>query len=396
MALRGSAENIVSLIPNDLIRSENGCKLILEKLDALFLPDKFEKCFWPYRALKLIQRAPNVKIRDFIIQFEQTYLEFESVNSSLPDTIVGYDLLTACMLTKSQIMMVKAALGNDDSYKNMKATLKRMFAEDDRKESESPLKNDSDIIEDKTFYLEEKSKDEATGSDTLYAAGRRPYRGRGGTFRNNRGGRSNRRNFRPYDRHRINPVGRDGKPSTCVVCRSIYHYVRECPNASEKNYDKDRDNSHPVKFTCFVGCTADQENNKIQELVDETRGHAILDSGCSNTVCGEHWMSKFIENLSDEERGMIKIKPSSQTFTFGDGKTVRSKRKVTIPCWMGGTSGEITTDVVDCNIPLLLSRRSMKAVGFILYFKKDEVIVNNRHIKLKVTKSGHYALPISL
>jgi len=172
--------------------------------------------------------------------------------------------------------------------------------------------------------------------------------------------------------------------------------MSESPNATEKSYDNDRDNTHPVKFTMFVGCTSCQETNKLNDLVEESRGYAILDSGCSNTVCGENWMTKFIENLGDEERGMIKIEPSSQTFTFGDGKTVNSKRKVTIPCWMGGISGRVTTDVVDCNIPLLLSRRSMKTVGFMLNFKKDTVTVNNRHIKLKVTKSGHYALPISL
>ena len=92
----------------------------------------------------------------------------------------------------------------------------------------------------------------------------------------------------------------------------------------------------------------------------------------------------------------MKIEPSNQTFTFGDGEKVKSKRKVTITCWMGGIPGQVVTDVVDCNIPLLLSRRSMKAVGFMLNFKKDEVTVNNCQIRLKITKSGHYALPISL
>ena len=50
----------------------------------------------------------------------------------------------------------------------------------------------------------------------------------------------------------------------------------------------------------------------------------------------------------------------------------------------------------NCNIPLLLSNKSMEAVGFIWDFRKCEMKVNNRYIKLKRTKSGHYALPISL
>ena len=65
---------------------------------------------------------------------------------------------------------------------------------------------------------------------------------------------------------------------------------------------------------------------------------------------------------------------------------------------MGGVEGQLTTDVVDCNIPLLLSKRSMKSVGMILDFKNDKATVGKerRDIKLKITKSGHYALPLSL
>ena len=63
---------------------------------------------------------------------------------------------------------------------------------------------------------------------------------------------------------------------------------------------------------------------------------------------------------------------------------------------MGGQRGIIITDVVECNIPLLLSRRTMKRVEMKLNFRNDVVNVNGRDIKLKVTKSGHYALPLSL
>ena len=58
--------------------------------------------------------------------------------------------------------------------------------------------------------------------------------------------------------------------------------------------------------------------------------------------------------------------------------------------------GRITTDVVDCNIPLLLSRKAMKNAGMVLDFRKDVISINGATIPLKTTKSGHYALPISL
>ena len=100
----------------------------------------------------------------------------------------------------------------------------------------------------------------------------------------------------------------------------------------------------------FVGCTSNQENEKLQQLVSESKGYALLDSGCTNTVCGEVWMDNFVEKGNNT-------------------------------CWIGGLPGEVTTDVVDCNIPLSLSNKSMEAVGFIWDFKKHEVKVNNRCIK---------------
>ena len=54
---------------------------------------------------------------------------------------------------------------------------------------------------------------------------------------------------------------------------------------------------------------------------------------------------------------------------------------------IGGLKGKVVTDVVDCDIPLLLSKKSMKSVGMILNFKDDSVNVKNRNIKLRSTTS---------
>ena len=172
--------------------------------------------------------------------------------------------------------------------------------------------------------------------------------------------------------------------------------MADCPHAKE--FKKTLEKKANVGFSMFVGCASSKKSDNLQTLVSESKGYAILDSGCSTTVCGQKWLDDFIDTLSDEERSQITIQPSAQTFTFGDGNTVVSKRKITLPCWMGGVEGKVTTDVVDCNIPLLLSRQSMKATEMILDFKNDKIMVgrNKREIKLKVTKSGHYGLPLKL
>ena len=178
-----------------------------------------------------------------------------------------------------------------------------------------------------------------------------------------------------------------------MICKSIYHYARECPNAEDKDSEiTETYNSMDAQFTLFCAYT----NSKLRDLTKECNGYAIIDTGCANTVCGEEWMNKFIEKLSDEERERMTIESSEQSFTFGDGVPVPSLRRVTMPCWMGGVPGTISTDVIDGEIPLLLSKKSMKRNKMKIDLETDEVVVNNRRIRLKVTKTDHYALPISL
>ena len=251
--------------------------------------------------------------------------------------------------------------------------------------------------------------------DVLYTSGRLDSRRNGGVFSRsyprgryrgkafNRGSTRTRRSDGPANR-RLNPYSYDGYVTTCNVCDSKYHWAKACPHRSDLRYGAaasgDRssvDTSTGIHFSMFVGCTSNgQKHGNLDDLVLESKGHAILDSGCTTTVCGERWLSAFLETLSDDDRLRIQFEPSVQSFTFGDGQTVISKRRLTLPCWMGGVSGEVVTEVVPCNIPLLLSRKSMKATGMILDFAKDEVQVGGRIIKLRITKSGHCALPISL
>ena len=55
----------------------------------------------------------------------------------------------------------------------------------------------------------------------------------------------------------------------------------------------------------------------------------------------------------------------------------------------------LNTDIVESDIPLLLSRRSMKNADMTIDFKNDNAFIFGQPTKLFVTKSGHYAIPIS-
>ena len=103
-----------------------------------------------------------------------------------------------------------------------------------------------------------------------------------------------------------------------------------------------------------------------------------------------------MNELSDYERSKVVESASNATFTFGDRNTVHSQKKITLPCRLGKLNVDITTDVVNCKIPLLLSNRSMRKARMCIDFGKDTAQIGNNLINLRTSSSSHYLLPITL
>ena len=79
---------------------------------------------------------------------------------------------------------------------------------------------------------------------------------------------------------------------------------------------------------------------------------------------------------------------SFATFKFGDGKKFEAKKCVTLPCRLAGKNIHIKADVVECDIPLLLSKASMKRAGMIMDMTADMVVVFGSAVLLSSTSMG--------
>ena len=130
------------------------------------------------------------------------------------------------------------------------------------------------------------------------------------------------------------------------------------------------------------------ENTCIKSL-------AVLDSGATNTVAGEVWNNCYIINLNENEKQNIKHHTTGNTYWLGDGKLFPALQNVDIPISMGSRNVMLNTDVVASDIPLLLSRKSMKKANMTLDFKNDHAVIFDQSIQLIVTKSGQYPFPIN-
>ena len=199
--------------------------------------------------------------------------------------------------------------------------------------------------------------------------------------------------------------------SRCAVCGSKFHWASKCPDSyenSDKSYfseinEDDTENlsdNEEVYLSLFIGYTnskcRDADKSKLSKLVQEYSNAALLDSGCSKTVCGEKWLENYKESLSDYDKHCIKEKESTASFTFGDSSSEKSSKRLTLPCYIAGKRCSVETDVVKCNIPLLLSKRSMKKANMCLDFGNDTALFANSTVPLRCSTSGHYLLLLSM
>ena len=90
----------------------------------------------------------------------------------------------------------------------------------------------------------------------------------------------------------------------------------------------------------------------------------------------------------------MKSKQSVTRFRFADGKIYTSIENVLIPAEMGGLKVNVETDVLPCDLPLLLSKCSMQKANTKLDPENNKATMFGREIDLTFTTSGHYCIPL--
>lgn len=128
----------------------------------------------------------------------------------------------------------------------------------------------------------------------------------------------------------------------------------------------------------------------------ETIGCAVLDTGCNVNVCGAKWLEEYEEMMDGHEKRLVKEYKSDKYFRFGDGKNVKAYKKVKMPGYIDKEKIEIESEVIEADIPLLLSKAFMKNMGMVINLGDDHIDWKGGEIKaLKITSTGHYAIPIN-
>ena len=398
LTLEGKAREAALELPLDSIASENGVKNIIAKLDTLFLKDKVQTAYEAYEKFEKFQRPSDMSMSDYMIEFERLLSKTKSHGTTMSSDILAYRLLNSANLPEQQKQLARATVG-DLTYEQMKSQLKKIFGDSSATDSEN-----SALIKIEPTYQSQLEHDTWYGQGYGQGYGRRgsnrarpPFqrgsfrgvRGSGGGARGGHRGSGNRSLIKGR-----NPVDEYGNITKCSVCSSVNHWAASCPDGqyySEVCEEEYVDPNHEV--TLYQSNLITEDCMKV--FVAESIGCAILDSGATSTVSGKKWMDIYCNSLSPDRQAKINYYDSTNSFKFGSGEVYKSLYKMSVPATIGKKNIHIETDIVELDIPMLLSKSSMKRAQTEINFKDDTVKMLGQVQDISLTTSGHYAVSLN-
>ena len=389
LSLDGRAREAVLELEVVKISAKDGVKNIIAKLDSLYLKDKTQSAFESYDAFEKFKRPSEMSISEYINEFERLKAKTESFKTVLSTDVLAYRLLKSANLSENHEQLARATI-TDLTYETMKTQLKKIFGDSSR--DHLPSSDLTNIKVEPVF--------EASAEDSYYGNNFRSNK-----YRYNQKGKQsqNKGNYPKQDTRRFsasskkgrNPMNKRGEVSRCDICDSINHWASTCPDAvyyqqEQQNSSSDEENSHQV--TLFQSSLVTDDQLKV--FVSETLNTAVLDSGATANVAGKTWIDCYIGSLSDSDKTKVSYSESGSSFKFGSDTVFNSLYKVKMPASIGSHEIQVETDVIDTNVPLLLSKKAMKTANTKINFKDDTVVMFGEKQTVILTKSGHYSVPL--
>ena len=364
----------------DILKADDGVDKLLEELDKLFQKDKVDLAYSAYKRFDNFARTSDMAMSEFIVEFEKRYNTAKKHVNELPDTILAFKLLDSAGLDDSQKQLALTAC-TDCKFSTRKSSLNRIFGGKVNSMMVQPGNNDITIKEEVFF-----TRGNRGGS----------YRGR--NYRG-RGSRSTNSGNRGY-RSKQNPVI-NGSVSRCNICDSTFHFERNCPHRDAErqvfaNNSANADQVENEEEVSLALMSLAEHDAPYSVFVAEAQDSAVLDTACTKTVCGRKWLESFIDSATKEAYSSILFLRSKRPFRFGDAPIVRSIYKVLLPVKIGERKCFIESEVVDKQIPLLLSKESLKRAKTQMDLTSDNITMFGSQVASFQTTSGHYAIPLTL
>ena len=336
-------ENVFDELSIKDLKSEDGFDKLLFFLDSKLNKEDIADSWEKFEIFEDYRRGKGQSITNYIWEFHQRYNKIKKVGMMLPSETLAFKLLRSAGLSKKEHDLVISDI-NYTNKENLYEEAKRSLIKFKGSKANGSTNNKICDINLSASYL-------AENQDILLAAG---YIHRSNI------GYINKYDKKSWNRapsaegnssdygDEMNPEDSDRKIITCISCGSYYHLMDECPhrweNISEFNVTREENATEGTK----------------DEIVTFGKDCVVVECACSSTVCGEKWLQSYIHSLSDENKEKININPGVKTIKFGSGETLPSIAAYDIPVYIAEKQVIIHTEVVEADIPLLLSLQAMK------------------------------------
>ena len=356
LGLTGRARECIRDLRPDEIGAEGGVKKITDKLDTLFKKDINTQTYLSFKELSEYRRPSGMSITEFLVHYEYLYHKMVRFDIKLPEGVQAFLVLAAANVSEDNEKLARATCGQM-TYANMKGSIQKIFGDPSNDNNRS-----APAIKSEPVFHSDHSE------DVHYTSGYRGWRGQGRRGSYNRSQQGSGYMYNRFQQsgssYRRNPFDKDGQQLKCFKCGSTNHFARSCTSKNVEGESKAQ-----VHITLLNG----KSDKDMESLVGECFGKALLDSACTKTVCGETWINVYLDMLNEEEMSLVETLDSDTKFKFGDGVEMKSIKRMKIPATLGKKRVLICTDVVKSEIPLLMSRSSMKRANMVLDFVNDTV-----------------------
>ena len=394
ITLSGKALNTALQISETDLAKDDGVATLLKRLDTIYLKDELSEKFRALEAFETYRRPQSLSIRDFLIEFENKHFKVKEFGVTMSTDLLGFRLIKAANLSSDKEELVKATV-TELNYSEVKSKMNKIFSDDSNIPTTSQqqipqLQQDTFQTSNSDYQYESEGHSQSDEEDTYYT-NRYSNKNRkrvsfGNKFQHRSSDRSSMsKNWRSPDRSdnrptksSKNPVDRFGKQSRCDICESINHWADTCPDRPSSQ-DKDTYVVHEIILHART-----EKPIEMETLVSETWNSGLLDCGATRTVCGLQWFREYVASLPSNDRTHVTIVPTF--YRFGDGVRVEAKESAKIPAYVGERRVFIAVDIVEINLPLLLSKAFLKRGKMKLDFDTDTLISNNETISLHTSQ----------
>ena len=377
-------DQVRSRVTLEQMKAATGLQSVLATLDELYKKEDVMCLYEVFEKFEKCKRRKEQTMSDFISEFELLNNKLVEQDMRIPDKFLGIKLLKSANLPESKEQLMKAT-ATDVGFANMKSKLKSVFCDmvlqsPAKDEPEPKAEPEADMVGYTNNY------DYRGGYTSGYSGG---YRGHLRDRENDADHSVSRRDgsdkYGAKDTQGAEEGRKANPPSKCKFCYSIYHWFKDCPKRKNDTF-----------FTQDYDMTFKAGYMYASSLAEETADSMLIDSGAPRSVCGVEWYQRYVDSLViGRDRSLVKETISEGKFRFGDSEVFNSKFMSELPIYVGGEKKMIIVDVVDCNIPCLLSTSAVFPSWNVKWdFNSNVLEVDGREVHLIETTSGHTCLPI--